>query len=120
MLVSHALQVLVVTSAVGGAFVGFGMLAVTPGVQDAWTGTTGDVLVTVRLFGEDARVTAELLRVAGGVAGVSGLYYAVAVLTDATYRDQFLDRLSGDMRAVFADRAAYLELRPEAAARPSC
>lgn len=113
MLVSHALQVFVVTAAVGGAFVGFGMLAITPGVQDAWTGTTGDVLVTVRLFGEQARVTAELLRVAGGVAGVSGLYYAVAVLTDATYRDQFLDRLSTDMRAVFRDRARYLETRVE-------
>ena len=111
MLVSHALQVLVVTAAVAGAFVGFGMLAITPGVQDAWTGTSGDVLVTVRLFGEQARVTAELLRVAGGVAGVSGLYYAVAVLTDATYRDQFLDRLSGDMRVVFRDRARYLEDR---------
>jgi hypothetical protein len=111
MLVSHALQVLVVTLAVGGAFVGFGMLAIGPGVQEAWTGTTGDVLVSFDLFGEQARITGELLRVAGGVAGLSGLYYAIAVLTDATYRDQFLDRLSQDMRAVFADRARYLEER---------
>lgn len=111
MLVSHALQVLIVTLAVGGAFVGFGMLAITPGVQEAWTGSTGDVLVSFELLGERARVTGELLRVAGGVAGLSGLYYAIAVLTDATYRDQFLDRLAEDMRAVFADRARYLELR---------
>lgn len=111
MLVSHALQVLIVTLAVGGAFVGFGMLAITPAVQESWTGTTGDVLVTFELLGEQARITGELLRVAGGVAGLSGLYYAIAVLTDSTYRDQFLDRLSRDMRDVFADRARYLDER---------
>jgi hypothetical protein len=111
MLVSHALQVLVVTVAVGGAFVGFGMLAITPGVQESWTGSAGDVLTSFELFGEEARVTTELLRVAGGVAGLSGLYYAIAVLTDATYRDQFMDRLSTDMGAVFADRERYLEGR---------
>jgi hypothetical protein len=65
----------------------------------------------VRLFGEQAQVTTELLRVAGGVAGLSGLYYAIAVLTDETYRDQFMDRLSRDMRAIFHDRAEYLRLR---------
>ena len=120
MLVSHALQVLVVTAAVGGAFVGFGMLAITPGVQESWIGSRGDVLVTFELFGERARITAELLRVAGGVAGLSGLYYAIAVLTDATYRDQFLDRLSKDMRDVFADRARSLEerVRVRAGERP--
>lgn len=110
-LVSHALQVLIVTVAVGAAFVGFGMLAISAAVQESWTGSAGDVLVTLELFDQEARVTAELLRVAGGVAGLSGLYYAIAVLTDATYRDQFLDRLSDEMRAVFADRARYLEAR---------
>ena len=111
MLVSHALQVLIVTLAVAVTFVGFGMLAITPGVQESWTGSTGDVLVTLDLFGEEARITGELLSVDGGVAGLAGLYYAIAVLTDATYRDQFLDRLSAEMREVFADRARYLEMR---------
>ncbi len=111
MLVSHALQVLIVTLAVAATFVGFGMLAITPGVQESWTGSTGDVILPVELFGHEARITAELLRVAGGVAGLSGLYYAIAVLTDATYRDQFLDRLSEEMRGVFSDRAGYLESR---------
>ena len=110
-LVSHALQVVVVTAAVFGAFVVFGALAVGPEVRDAWIGRGGDVLLTVRAFGEQAQITSELLRVAGGVAGLSGLYYAIAVLTDEAYRDQFMDRLSADMRAVFADRAEYLRLR---------
>ncbi len=110
-LASHALQVLVVTVAVFAAFVVFGALAVGPSVRETWIGSGGNVLFTVRLFGEQAQVTAELLRVAGGVAGLSGLYYAIAVLTDDTYRDQFMDRLSSEMRAVFDDRAAYLRLR---------
>ena len=38
------------------------------------------------LLGVHAQVSEELLRVSGGIAGFSGLYYAVAVLTDATYR----------------------------------
>jgi hypothetical protein len=117
MLVSHALQVMVVTMAIGGAFVLFGALAIGPTVYDAWIGSPGKVLVTLHLFGESARITEELLRVAGAVAGLSGLYYAIAVLTDATYRDQFLDRLSADMRDVFADRARYLQERGSAATR---
>jgi hypothetical protein len=79
-------------------------------VREAWIGRDGNVLLTVRAFGEQAQVTAELLRVAGGVAGLSGLYYAIAVLTDATYRAQFLDRLNGDLRETFEQRARYLEL----------
>jgi hypothetical protein len=111
MLVAHGLQVAVVTLAIGGAFVLFGALAIGPSVYEAWIGSTGDVLVTVHVLGEDARITTELLRVAGAVAGLSGLYYAIAVLTDATYRDQFLDRLSSDMREIFEARGRYLAAR---------
>ena len=62
----------------------------------------------------DFRVTVELLRVSAGIAALSGLYYSVAVLTDATYREEFLEELTDDLRAVFADRARYLELRGHA------
>ena len=111
MLVSHGLQVAVVTATITVAFVVFGALAMSPAVYRTWLGTGGHELVNVHLFGQDARITEELLRVTGAVAGLSGLYYAIAVFTDATYRDQFLDRLSADMREVFADRAEYLRLR---------
>jgi hypothetical protein len=111
MLVSHALQVATVTVAIGGAFVVFGALAMTPEIYDSWLGHQGEEVFNVHVFGETAVVTTELLRVAGGVAGLSGLYYAIAVLTDATYRDQFLDRLSGDMADIFTARARYLDAR---------
>jgi hypothetical protein len=111
MLVSHALQVMTVTLAIGGAFVVFGALAIGPTVYDAWLGHQGDELLTVHVLGHAAHVTVELLRVAGAVAGLSGLYYAIAVLTDSTYRDQFLDRLSEDMVEIFAARSRYLDAR---------
>ena len=41
----------------------------------------------------------------------SGLYYAIAVLVDPTYREEFLDEVTGDMRLTFAARTEYLALR---------
>lgn len=109
--VSQALQVLVVSLAVGAAFVAFGALAIGPGVRESWIETAGNVLVTLDLFGEPIQVTEELLRVSGGIASFSGLYYAIAVLTDSTYREEFLDELTAEMGETFRARAEYLEAR---------
>jgi hypothetical protein len=56
-------------------------------------------------------VTEELLRVAGGLAAFSGFYFAIAMLTDSTYREEFLAELTGQMRESFQARAEYLRLR---------
>jgi hypothetical protein len=117
MFISQALQVLVVSLAVGAFFVAFGLLAVGPEARQAWIGSNGHVLVTLHVFGERAVLTEELLRVAGALAAFSGLYYAIAVLTDATYRAEFLDELTGQLRETFRVRAAYLELRAASGAR---
>jgi hypothetical protein len=115
MLVSQALQVLVVSLAVGGFFVVFGALAVGPEVRDSWIGSNGTVLIDVPFFGERAQITEELLRVSGGIAAFSGLYYAIAVLTDSTYREEFLEELSDEMRSTFHARGEYLaRLEPRA------
>lgn len=111
LLARQCLQVLLVSAAMGAFFVAFGALAVGPSVRQEWIGSEGNVLLTVSFFGETAQVTEELLRVAGGIAAFSGLYFAIAVLTDATYRGQFLDRLTADLRETFALRTRYLELR---------
>ena len=111
MFVSHALQVLIVSAATGAFFAAFGALAVTAEVREAWLGTTGNVVVGFDFLGERAEVTEELLRVAGAIAAFSGLYYAIAVLTDQTSRAQFLDRLTRDLRDVVRARNRYLELR---------
>lgn len=111
MFVSQALQVLVVSLAVGGFFVAFGALAVGPEVRESWIGSEGDRLVTLEVFGNPAEITAELLRVSGGIAAFSGLYYAIAVLTDSTYREEFLDEITGEMGDTFKARAEYLAAR---------
>ena len=56
-------------------------------------------------------MTEALLRVSGGIAAFAGLYYAIAVLTDSTYRQEFRDELTEEMADSFAARAEYLELR---------
>ena len=109
--VSQALQVLVVALAVGVFFVVFGLLAISDGVLEAWLGHGGHAIVDWTLFGIRVRPTEELLRVAAAIAALSGLYYAIAVLTDSTYREEFLDEVTGDMRETFADRSRYLALR---------
>jgi hypothetical protein len=71
-------------------------------------GTTGHELVDVPVLGE---ITEELLRVAGGLAALSGLSYAVQMQTDDTYRRLFMDEVEGQMRASFQARAEYLRVR---------
>jgi hypothetical protein len=115
--VSQALQVLLVAVAVGAFFVAFGALAVSAEATKSWTGSEGSQVLFVSLGDIHLRVTVELLRVSAAIAAFSGLYYSVAALTDSTYREEFLEELTGDLRTVLSDRVAYLELRRSTADR---
>jgi hypothetical protein len=107
--VTQALQILVVAVAVGAFFVAFGALALPADVVKTWTGHAGDQLLSISLGDIHLRVTVELLRVSAAIAALSGLYYSVAALTDSTYREEFLEELTDDLRSVLADRVVYLE-----------
>jgi hypothetical protein len=109
--VSQALQILLVAVAVGAFFVAFGALVVSAAVIESWTGTDGRQLLALSVGDIKVLVTLELLRVSAGIAALSGLYYSVALLTDSTYRQEFLQELTGELREVFADRPRYLALR---------
>jgi hypothetical protein len=111
MFVSQALQILVVSLAIGAFFVVFGALAVGPDVREAWEVERENAVLRLTLFGEQIQVTEALLRVSGGIAAFSGLYYAIAVLTDSTYREEFRDDLTHEMADSFAARAEYLQRR---------
>jgi hypothetical protein len=115
MFVSQAVQILIVSAAVGLFFVAFGLLAINEAVRVDWMGFNGNELVEFDLLGERVELTSELLRVAAGLAAFSGFYFAIAMLTDSTYRDEFLDELTTDMRETFRARAEYLRLCGEAA-----
>ncbi|MGI9019884.1 MAG: hypothetical protein ACR2G3_04160 [Solirubrobacterales bacterium] len=111
MFVSQAVQVLIVSAALGAFFVAFGLLAINDEVRTGWFGNPGEVLLQFELLGERLELTSELLRVAGGLAAFSGFYFAIAVFTDSTYRGEFLDEMSGEMRDTFRARADYCSLR---------
>jgi hypothetical protein len=111
MFVSQAVQVLIVSAALGAFFVVFGLLAITQTVAEGWIGEPVNVLFDFELFGERLELTEELLRVAGGLAAFSGFYFAIAVFTDSTYREEFLEELTAEMRSSFSARAEYMRLR---------
>ena len=108
--VSQAVQVLFVGLTIGLFFVVFGMLAVDAALRTEWMNTAGTELVSVTIAGESFQLTEELLRVAGGLAAFSGFYFAVAMLTDTTYREEFLTELTDEMGASFKARSEYLRL----------
>jgi hypothetical protein len=109
--VSQSLQVVTVSIAVGAFFVAFGLVAIDAHILREWIGTGGHVLVTVHLLGHTGVITRELLRVAGAIAALTGLYFAISMLTDDVYRREFLGQIVDEMRATFAARAEYLRLR---------
>lgn len=111
MLVSQGLQIVIVGVAVFAFFVAVGLLMVNAEVRRQFMGSSGHVVLHFDLFGHPVQVTRELLRVCAGVGLFSGFYWAVAILTDATYREEFLDELTKEMTETFKARAEYLALR---------
>jgi hypothetical protein len=110
--VSQSLQVLTVSLAVGAFFVALGIVTIDNHILREWisSGYRPDVLVTLRVFGHQGVITAELLRVSGAIAAFTGLYFAISMLTDDVYRREFLGEITSEMRDSFAARAAYLKL----------
>jgi hypothetical protein len=111
MFVSQAVQVLFVSLMVALFLTVFGVLAVDDTLRADWLGTTGNEIFHFHLLGERLELTGELIRVAVGLAAFSGFYFAIAMFTDSTYREEFLGEITSEMRRSFKDRAAYLRLR---------
>ena len=107
-LFSQGLQVVLVTAMVALFLTGFGMVAVTQPTIEAFVGSAPHVLATLDLWGRHMVLTEELLRVAGFLAVFSGFYFAISVLTDATYREEFLEEVVGEVRESLAVRTVYL------------
>lgn len=108
--VNQAVQIAFVALAVWLFFMVFGSLLVKLSIVQSWVGHVPHVLFTMPLFGDTISVTRELLRVASGTAAFSGLYYAVAMVVDSNYRDEFVTQITDQMRETFAMRADYLRL----------
>lgn len=109
-LTSESLHVLFVSAAVWLFYVALGLLLVSADVRSDWLLGPDTVLWSFAWFGERVQITAELLRVATGIAAFAGLYYAVNLLVDSVYRDRFIKSLGEELRGVLERRAEYLDL----------
>ena len=108
--IPQAVQTLLVGATAGLFYVGFGLLAVRRDTITQWT-TAAELepIASVRFLGDEIVLTWDLLAVSGFVAAFSVLQFAVASVTDATYRDEFYDDVAADVRQVLAVRALVRE-----------
>ena len=108
LLVTQAAQVLLLALAVLGFFVLFGAIVMDPEVQAAWTAEKG-----VEELRNAGNLSVELIQVSVFLAAFSGLYFAVAVMTDETYRAQFFSEVLNELERAVGVRAGYLALQDE-------
>jgi hypothetical protein len=106
---SQAIQILLVTAAIGAFYVAFGLFTIVPSTVEQWTGSE-DLQAIARwdLGGHELVLSNELIRTAIFIAAIAGLQFTIAALTDSTYRDEFYDEITRDVRQAIAVRDLYL------------
>ena len=109
-LFSQGVQILLVSVLIGLFIIGFGLLALNTEIVQSWAQVPPHELVSFTVGNHEVVLTEELLRVAGFLASISGLYFTVSALTDATYREEFYEEVVQDVRRAFAVREVYLDL----------
>lgn len=106
--VGEGVQVLIVAVVMFAFFVLLGTLAVSEDVTRSWIGAEPDVLLRVSAGTPELVLTEQLVKVACFLAAFSALFFTVSLLTDATYRDEFLPEVLDDVRGSLAVRDVYL------------
>jgi hypothetical protein len=108
LLVSQALQVLLLAVAVFVFFLVFGIVAIDAGVVRSWTGDPPTWVI-----GDLPVLSLELARVSVFLAAFSGLYFTVYAVSDETYRAQFFASLLAQLERAVGVLAVYRTLPPE-------
>ena len=123
---SQGLQVLVVALAVFAFYIVFGVLTVPEPTVVAWVGNEPHYLIErfpswldgVPVITPVAEsLSTELLRVAGFIGAFAGLQVAISSTIDANYRQEFLGRISAEVREAVAV-SLRLRSRRDAAIEP--
>ena len=110
--VAQGIQVLLVSLVITTFYVVFGLLIVREETLLQWT-TVGELTyerdwaVDIAIFGTDLIFTRQLLLVALFIGMFSGLNFAVQVITDDTYREEFIADMTAEVRDALAVRAVY-------------
>ena len=110
--VAQGIQVLLVSLVITTFYVVFGLLTVREETLLQWT-TVGELTyerdwaVDIAIFGTDLIFTRQLLLVALFIGMFSGLNFAVQVITDDTYREEFIADMTAEVCDALAVRAVY-------------
>lgn len=111
---SQAVQIALVSVGITAFFLAFGLIIIRPEVVESWLGDlTPDLLASWELAGRTFEITRAHLRVAGFLGALSGFYFTVYVITDATYREEFFTEIVDEVRQSLAVRNVYLGLVAE-------
>ncbi|MDH3704757.1 MAG: hypothetical protein OES57_01745 [Acidimicrobiia bacterium] len=107
--VAQAIQVLLVAMTIGLFYVAFGLFTVREATILQWT-TLEEVDVWWRAspFGHEIVLTRSLVVVATLIASFAGLNFAVSALIDETYRRDFREEITREMRESLAVRTRYV------------
>ena len=110
--VAQAIQIFLVSLVVTIFYVIFGLLTVREDTLRQWT--TADEFTADRdwawdfaVFGADLLFTRQLLLVAAFIGMMSGLNFAVQIVTDQAYRAEFAEEMTSEVRDALAVRAVY-------------
>ncbi len=109
-LFTQGLRVVFAAALIGGFFIVFGLLTMSPETIASWTGAPATTVGAANVAGFELVLTDELLRVASFLAGFAGLYFAVYLATDPTLREEFFEDIRAELREAFAVRVVYLGL----------
>ena len=108
--VAQGIQILLVSLVVTGFYVIFGLLTVREATLRQWTTSftpEHDWAWELSAFGTELLFSRQLLLVAGFIGMMSGLNFAVQIVTDQTYRAEFADDMTAEVRDALAVRAVY-------------
>ncbi|AKU18425.1 hypothetical protein [Luteipulveratus mongoliensis] len=112
LVMSQLVQIAMVSLGMLLFFVAFGSLTISDTIYESWSIKPGSFHETWHLGDVDLRLTSALFNVAAAIAEITGLYYALQVTTDATFRENFVTSTSDHLERAFEARAEYRALDP--------
>ena len=113
--VSQAIQILLVALVITAFYMLFGIFTVREDTLLQWTeavsvpdpGGNPNWGWSFLLFGSEIIFTRQLVFVSGFIGMMSGLQFAVQVVTDKAYREEFTEGMTAEIREAMAVRAVY-------------
>lgn len=109
---TQAIQILLVALVTTGFYLLFGLLTVREATLLQWTTATelttnADWASRWSVLGSEIVFTRQLLVVSAFIGLMSGLQFAVQVVTDSAYREEFAQDMTSEIRQALAVRAVY-------------